>query len=235
MRPGGCRQLAWLASLLLLVFAVGAQQLLQEENVGASRGLAQANSCAAQIPQCVAGACRTATVNGALASVCQRCRTGFAATASKLNCGEQAIAQRRAQVRVTHEQWPFVRRQALRAEPPPPPPAACSHAVCPRGTYLQAGCVACGAGFWCPGGNANATNGANVDFGRRYSCSRAVVDAALSSGDVQRLGLTTRSTRAIKSSDCGAWQFKEVLLLVVVVADWRITPYQLLLLCLPAL
>jgi hypothetical protein len=78
-------------------------------------------------------------------------------------------------------------------------------AVCPRGTYLRGGsCTDCEKGFFCPGGNTNARNGAGtaVDFGVRLSCHLAVNDDSLTPSDVAGLGLTTKSTRSTAFTNC---------------------------------
>lgn len=80
--------LAALAALLL----VGSFQL-----AAASRDLLQTSgTCIAQIPNCETGRCSTATVAGALSSVCARCKSGFIASDSGLNCSEWPAGQKQA-------------------------------------------------------------------------------------------------------------------------------------------
>jgi hypothetical protein len=63
-------------------------------------------------------------------------------------------------------------------------------AVCPPGTYESAGvCVPCGTGSYCPGGNKKAT-GPNDDRGTQNTCGPT--------------GLTTKTAKAAKYSDCVA-------------------------------
>lgn len=163
----------------------------------ASRDLLQTGTCLSKIPYCDPGRCTTATVAGALASVCARCKTGFVRSADGLNCGE-CTAWLRASIGSCAQRG---EHQSLIARRPP----RTTLAVCPPGMYEKDGaCVACGQAFFCPGGNTQAKNAAPAtQYGQRFSCNKAVVDATITSDAVKAAGLTTKSERARKHTDCG--------------------------------
>lgn len=84
-------------------------------------------------------------------------------------------------------------------------------AVCPPGTYQigtgsSASCVSCGQAFFCPGGSREAKNSAPAtDIGVRYSCHQPgntpAADSA-TTASIEAFGVTTRSARSRRYTDC---------------------------------
>lgn len=78
------------AALVLL----GLCQLALARSPPAGRELLQTSgNCLAKIPYCENNRCYTATVDGALASVCERCKAGFTRSDSGVQCGERPNAR----------------------------------------------------------------------------------------------------------------------------------------------
>lgn len=79
--------------------------------------------------------------------------------------------------------------------------------MCARGQYETAtaanqapACADCGQGFYCPGGSLSARNGDVPSArGRRLSCALSAPSTAASAAPT---GLTTKSSRASKHTDC---------------------------------